>query len=580
MRKSLILRPTMLNKYNSYKTGSSRSSVRKKLLISFFIVLTVSGIIINYIFLRVIRATLASEGFNVHIIDNAVREFTVIGSGITIAGILIVLFIALYISETITRPIKKLTDGMLDIAAGNWKTRVNIPGRDEFGHLAKGFNFMAEHIEDSMDKLKTAKEYTDNIVISVPSILTVLSDRLNILSTNKAFEKLIEQYPQLSLNQFITPLKEDIIKNLDTGEIIRKEIVIVPNGSEASLIFSAIISRIGNNGSKDDEEKARILLTITDITERRKMKEMVLQSRQDWEDTFNTIPDMITIHDKEYNIILANKAARDTLNMPILDFKKTNKCYEYYHGTKSAPRECLSCDCLKTEEPAAFEIYEPHLKKYVEIRSIPRFNNDQQLIGLIHIVRDITLRKNIEDEHNKLLIAITKAKMEWEMTFDSAMEFIVLIDNELKITRCNKSFSEYVNKKASDIVGHYCYDFFKCPASQVEDCKNRMASSKELLAKSELETDTGRWLYISHRPIQDDKEKLLKSVIIATDVTELKNAQQRIKESEKELKIKVDDLEKFYEMAVGRELRMKELKKEIKRLNRLLAKNEEINIAQ
>jgi transcriptional regulator with PAS, ATPase and Fis domain len=105
-----------------------------------------------------------------------------------------------------------------------------------------------------------------------------------------------------------------------------------------------------------------------------------------------------------------------------------------------------------------------------------------------------------------------------------------------------------------------------------------MASSQELVAKSELETETGRWLYISHRPIQDDKEKLLKSVIIATDVTELKYAQQRIKESEKELKMKVDDLEKFYEMAIGRELRMKDLKKEIKRLNRQLGNYEEINI--
>lgn len=568
----------MFNKDNSYKLALPKSSVRKNLLISFFLVLAISGIIINLVFLHVIQITLSSEGLDSNLIKNVISQFTVIGSGITIAGILIALFIALYISETITQPIKKLTDGMLDIAGGKQSTRVNISSNDEFGQLAKGFNNMVEHIEDSMDELKAAKEYTDNIVISVPSILIVLSNRLNILSTNKAFEKLNEQYPQLSLNQFISPLKDDIHRNLESGDTIKKEIVIVPEGSEASLIFSAIISRIGNNGIKDDEEKARILLTVTDITERRKMKELVLQSRQDWEDTFNTIPDMITIHDKDFNIILANKAARETLSMPILDFNKTNKCYEYYHGTKSAPRECPSCGCLKTEEPASFEIYEPHLKKYVEIRSIPRFNNNHKLIGLTHIVRDISLRKKIDDEHNKLLIAITKAKMEWEMTFDSAMEFIVLINNELKITRCNKSFSEYVNKPVNSIVGDHCYDYFRCPSSQVEDCKNRMASSQELVAKSELETERGRWLYISHRAIQDDKEKLLKSVIIATDVTELKNAQQRIKESEKELKIKVDDLEKFYEMAIGRELRMKDLKKEIKRLNRQLGNYEEISI--
>lgn len=569
----------MFNNENSYKPVSKESSIRTNLLVTVFLVLAGSGIIINLAFIHVLKTALSSWEGNNHLIENAVRQFTVIGSGITIAGILIALFIALYISEKITEPIKKLTDSMLDMAGGKWDTRINISGRNEFGQLAEGFNFMARHIEDSMDKLNTAKEYTDNIVISVPSILTVLSNQLNILSTNKAFERLKEQYPQLSLNQFITPLENDIKRNLNTGDTIKKEIVIVPEGSGTSLIFSAIISRIGNSRTKDDEEKARILLTITDNTERRKMKEMVLQSRQDWEDTFNTIPDMITIHDRDFNIILANKAAKETLNMPILDFKKINKCYEYYHGTKSAPSECPSCGCLKTEEPAAFEIYEPHLKKYVEIRAIPRFNNDHKLIGLIHIVRDISVRKKIEDEHNKLLVAITKAKIEWEMTFDSAMEFILLIDNELKISRCNKSFSEYVNKPVNNIVGHHCYDFFSCSPSQVEDCKSRMICSRELPAKNELETETGRWLYISHRPIQDEKEKKMKSVIIATDITELKNAQQRIKESENELKMKVDDLEKFYEMAIGRELRMKELKKEIKRLNRQLGIHEEINIA-
>ena len=38
------------------------------------------------------------------------------------------------------------------------------------------------------------------------------------------------------------------------------------------------------------------------------------------------------------------------------------------------------------------------------------------------------------------------------------------------------------------------------------------------------------------------------------------------KKMEKEIKMKVEDLEKFYEMSIGREVKMKELKKEIKKL--------------
>ena len=38
------------------------------------------------------------------------------------------------------------------------------------------------------------------------------------------------------------------------------------------------------------------------------------------------------------------------------------------------------------------------------------------------------------------------------------------------------------------------------------------------------------------------------------------------KEMEKEIMERVEDLERFYEMSVGRELKMKDLKKEIKKL--------------
>lgn len=48
------------------------------------------------------------------------------------------------------------------------------------------------------------------------------------------------------------------------------------------------------------------------------------------------------------------------------------------------------------------------------------------------------------------------------------------------------------------------------------------------------------------------------------------------KRTEEELKKKVEDLEKFYTMAVGREVKMKELKKEVKGLKLRLSKYEEV----
>ncbi len=547
-----------------------KKSIRNSILITFFVVLSVIGLIMNVIFIQVIHAKLSSAGLDNGLIANLSRQFSVIAAVSTIISVLIVLLVVLVLSNRIIRPIKEMTRGMIDVAQGKWSTRVNVESSDELGQLSDGFNGMIAHMHDAMQELSVSKAYNENISISVPSILVVLSNRQNILSVSSAFDKLKEQYPELTIEQFTGPLEEDMRINLKTGATLKKELDLVMKSSGITLIFAASISRIGEKGLNEDSETASILLTITNVTERRKMKELVLQSKQDWEDTFNTIPDMITVHDKDFNIIMANKAAKETLNLHSMDFSKTCKCFKYYHGTDTPPEGCPSCDCMKTAETAAFEVYEPYLKKFIEIRSIPRLNNKQELIGLIHIVRDISLRKEIENKHKDLLNTITKAKLEWEMTFDSAMEFIVLIDNNLEITRCNRSFAEYVRKSVDDVPGHHCYDLFHCPTSQVEDCKNRMNTSQDLLTKCELETESGHCLYISHRPINDEEGGHLQSVIVATDVTEIKNAQKQIKKSEKELKKKVEELENFYDMAIGREVKMKQLKKEVLKLNRRL----------
>jgi diguanylate cyclase (GGDEF)-like protein/PAS domain S-box-containing protein len=146
-----------------------------------------------------------------------------------------------------------------------------------------------------------------------------------------------------------------------------------------------------------DLEGAITAVTIVskDITERKKASEAILQAKQDWEHTFNTITDMITIHDRDFNIIRANKAAEQILGLPFL--LPGTKCYKYYHGKDDPMEGCPSCDCIKSGMPVSFEMSEPYLNMYLEIRAIPRFDAGNKLAGLLHIARDITERKKMED---------------------------------------------------------------------------------------------------------------------------------------------------------------------------------------
>jgi signal transduction histidine kinase len=59
------------------------------------------------------------------------------------------------------------------------------------------------------------------------------------------------------------------------------------------------------------------------------------------------------------------------------------------------------------------ERFEPKLNKFIEVRTLPRFDKDNRIIGLVHIVVDITDRKKAEQENRDLQAQLFQAqKME------------------------------------------------------------------------------------------------------------------------------------------------------------------------
>jgi PAS domain S-box-containing protein len=160
----------------------------------------------------------------------------------------------------------------------------------------------------------------------------------------------------------------------------------------------------------------------TEITERTRAEEAIVAAKNDWENTFDTVPDMITIHDEDFNIVRANPAAREMFGLQLQEGIPFAKCFRSYHGTEKPPTECTSCQCLQTGRPSTVEMFEPYLNKHLEIRAMPRFGNDGRLVGLIHVVRDITERKQAEKHLQDTLNSLRKAVGVTIQTMVSAVE--------------------------------------------------------------------------------------------------------------------------------------------------------------
>jgi PAS domain-containing protein len=130
---------------------------------------------------------------------------------------------------------------------------------------------------------------------------------------------------------------------------------------------------------------------------RERTEEVRLHPDADWESIFDSLTDMVTIHDEHFNIIHANASARRLLKLPLLGGLTSTTCFACYHGTEEPPAGCSSRRCAETLEESISEVFEPHLNRHLEIRAIPRIDAHRRYIGVVHVVRDITERKRADE---------------------------------------------------------------------------------------------------------------------------------------------------------------------------------------
>jgi len=247
------------------------------------------------------------------------------------------------------------------------------------------------------EKFINERNFSETVINSLPGIFYVLTDKGKFVRWNKNVEKVsgysAEEVELMSPLDFFEGKDKEIIEDrirevFTKGAAIADATLTSKNGQKTPYLFTGQRLAIANT--------SYLVGMGIDLSERKQMEEILFQVTQDWQDTFNSITDMVTVHDKDFNIIHANNAAEKILGLPLMKDLTERKCFRFYHGTESAPAGCPSCSCLKTGKAATFELFEPHLNMHIEIRAIPRFDTSHNIIGLVHVVRDITERKKLE----------------------------------------------------------------------------------------------------------------------------------------------------------------------------------------
>ncbi|HSR13566.1 MAG TPA: sigma 54-interacting transcriptional regulator [Thermodesulfobacteriota bacterium] len=195
---------------------------------------------------------------------------------------------------------------------------------------------------------------------------------------------------------FISALEEtgDKIKGFTAGAV---DYVTKPfQGGEllARVETHLALIRLRNKVESQNEQLTRA------IQESKEAETKVRQAAEEWRTTFDSIRDMVSIHDRDYRILRVNQAFAAALGMDIKQIIG-KKCCDVIHGTGCPPSACPHAQAMASGKPVTEEFLEPRLGKYLQVSASPILNDRNEVSGSVHIVKDVTERKRAEDALQK-----------------------------------------------------------------------------------------------------------------------------------------------------------------------------------
>jgi nitrogen fixation/metabolism regulation signal transduction histidine kinase len=228
---------------------------------------------------------------NKTVIIKSLRETAMSLTVYTIAMVILVIFVAIWMASTLTRKITGLISGIARFQKGEMNYRLKVISSDEIGALGQTFNLMADSVQTSIEKLERSKSTVEdsnislrsllsNVIDSMPSIIIGIDMKQQITLWNneaaQATEKYYSKIEGENLFKVFPMLKKvrDLISNSITKGIIEKEEKLKIHLDEQLFYFDVTIYPLM------DKKINGAVIRIDNITKRVQMEEVMIQSEK------------------------------------------------------------------------------------------------------------------------------------------------------------------------------------------------------------------------------------------------------------------------------------------------------------
>ncbi len=275
------------------------------------------------------------------------------------------------------------------------------------------------------------------------------------------------------------------------------------------------------------------LTSMLDITERKEAEEAVAQARAEWVRTFDAVPDMVCLVDREFRITRVNQAFADRLGLPKEELlgKTCYECLGCNHGPHS-DQKCPHVQTMSQGHGSSTEVQWNNLRGHFLVTTSALTTPDGEFVGSVHVSRDVTLRKQAEQqvkEHAALLKSL----------LDALPDLVFYKDTEGVYLGCNPSFEAFVGRPAHEIIGRTDLELFDrevAEAFRADDRRTLESGCPRHIDEWVTYPDGSRvMLYTLKTPYDGPGSEPRGILGVSRDITDRARYEQAILESEERL---------------------------------------------
>lgn len=359
-------------------------------------------------------------------------------------------------------PIRKLQKGAEIISSGNYDHHLNIDTNDEIEELAHQFNNMANAIrkrENLLEKhqkqleetvqrrtveLREQKETLQVILDNVPSAFLLLDENCHILSASAALQRITGHAPETVIGQLCYQIfsNKEICQNCT-----------IKNSSRRGKIAAFIETQTNSDGETAfiehisiplilHDRKPANLEILTDITERKKLEEHLLQTER-----LAATGEMSAIIAHEIRNSLTSVKMLLQLQQEKSETKETARPLEVAVQSVYRMEEVIN-NLLRFARPAPFEFQYRNINRIIEESVLfvrPQF--EKRSITLSTALNPAIIDMQLDANH--IREAIINILLNAAQAIDQQGE--VFIESELTCLSRRMEDYTYTNRKNPDI---------------------------------------------------------------------------------------------------------------------------------